>query len=237
MLRLRLTAWRALRRFLHGSTGSPVGAQVSDFVDYILARAAELCGRAALGGKMASYGFMDGACGREHDAVSRSHYQEDAYKELRLQVSPIRLGTETRQAQRPFVMMLGVLEKVVMNSDWGLADRALSWWLLVSCWGALRFDDHRGLDPEAVVYDSAGWHARPVRTKTTGSGKTVSQRDAAVDGDACLLAGPGVACDRPGGLANLDTPSTRLILAGPGWRWRGSPSRGPLRRIRGESST
>ena len=71
-------------------------------------------------------------------------------------------------------MVLAALEDAVSDPSAVLYYRIYSWWILVQCWGTLRFSDHRGFRPADVLLDSEGFVARLTRSKTIGSDRAVT---------------------------------------------------------------
>ncbi len=69
-----------------------------------------------------------------------------------------------------------MLEDLVMNNDEPLYSRLLAWWMILSTWGILRFDDHRGLIIGDMQDSADGWVFMLVRSKTTGPDKSVEAR-------------------------------------------------------------
>ena len=47
--------------------------------------------------------------------------------------------------------MLEALERNVLREEALFYHRGCSWWILLQCWGTLRFSDHRGLSPDEHV--------------------------------------------------------------------------------------
>ncbi len=87
-------------------------------------------------------------------------------------------------AKAPTVGLLAKLERIVCQSLGAPDTRMLSWWMLVSSWASLRFDDHRGLSPEEVTETKDGLDMLLSRTKTTGADKAVHRRACVVGREA-----------------------------------------------------
>ena len=85
------------------------------------------------------------------------------------------LGSFPKQAPM-FPTVLAALEDVVFDPSVVLYFRICSWWILVQCWGTLRFSDHRGLRPVDILLDSDGMVAKLTRSKTIGSDRAVTMR-------------------------------------------------------------
>ena len=82
------------------------------------------------------------------------------------QASP---GRPPRQAPRFPTILLAAFEDMVLSADKPAFVRVFSGWLLVQSWGALRFDDHRGLLPRDVILSEMGLQAKLTRSKVSGS--------------------------------------------------------------------
>ena len=81
-------------------------------------------------------------------------------------------GRPTRQAPRIPATLVEALEKNVVREDGLFYHRVYSCWILLQCWGTLRFSDHRGLSPdEHFSVEGNALTARLTRSKTIGSGK------------------------------------------------------------------
>ena len=76
-----------------------------------------------------------------------------------------------KTAPQFFSAFVGSLERLVVDSQELVYPRLYAWWKLTKLHGSLRFDDHRGLLPERLVWSSQGLSGTLVRTKTSGSGK------------------------------------------------------------------
>ena len=85
-------------------------------------------------------------------------------------------GGFPNQAPRFPTAVLAALEDVVSDPSAFLNCSIYSWWILVQCWGTLRFSDHRGLRPADVMLDSEGLVARLTRSKTIGSDRAITMR-------------------------------------------------------------
>ncbi len=186
-LRKRVNGWRAYQRWLLAAGRPLLGDDLNDMVDYLGSRAAEPCGRTVLDEVVSVYRFLDDVMGRTGDERrSASPHILHALKEYRLQVALASEDKGRGQALRPPLLLIKMLEEFVVDEGRPRYDRALSWWLLLSAWGVLRFDDHRGLDPASIVVDASGLRGLLTRTKTTGPDKQVTVRELHVGRNAYL---------------------------------------------------
>ena len=94
----------------------------------------------------------------------------------RMKSSQQRFQEVSRNRQGFRQQSLAALEDVVSDPSAVLYYRMYSWWILVQCWGTLRFSDHRGLRPADVLLDSEGFMARLTRSKSIGSHRAVTMR-------------------------------------------------------------
>ncbi len=181
-LRKRVNGWRAYQRWLLAAGRPLLGDDLNDMVDYLGSRAAEPCGRTVLDEIVSVFRFLDDVLGRTgDDRRSASPHILHALKEYKLQVALISEDKGRGQALRPPLRLIGTLEEFVVDEGRPRYDRALAWWALLSAWGVMRFDDHRGLDPASIVVDTAGLRGLLTRTKTTGPDKQVTVRELHVD--------------------------------------------------------
>jgi len=148
---------------------------VLHLVEYLQARADEPCGLSVLEGVAAGFAFMEDACGYPRGQRLVDAPLFGAYlKELTAGYAVAGAGP-VRQAPRYPLCLVLALEREVVDEEVAACYRCHSWWHLLSLWGALRFDDHRGLSPSAVHMTARGLEAVLSRTKTTGPGKRVSE--------------------------------------------------------------
>ena len=157
----------------------------SDWVSYLEDRAAEPCGRSVLISIHGLAQFCDSVAGRVgSEAHSASPEVKNALKELRYRIEESKGQDVRTQALRPPLSLLRGLEEFVVGPNNCNYDRAMAWFYLVSTWGVLRFDDHRGIHPGRVVMSESGLIFDLERTKTIGSGKAQQCRTVHIDPDA-----------------------------------------------------
>ena len=100
------------------------------------------------------------------------------FKEL---LSSTLTGENQRQAPRVPTVMVQALEDTVVDASVRFYFRVYAWWILLQCWGTLRFSDHRGVIPdEKFEVKGNSLTTRLTRSKTIGSDKTVSSRSVVV---------------------------------------------------------
>ena len=93
-----------------------------------------------------------------------------------------------------FVSMLRALEKVVTDLGMLTFVRVYAWWMLVQNWATLRFSDHRGIDPGAVVVSVYGFSAVLFRSKTIGAEKSVGSCSLTIAACCYVRAGMDAHC-------------------------------------------
>jgi len=154
---------------------APFPRTVLHLIEYLQSRADEPCGRSVLEGVAACFVFMEDACGYPRGQRLVDTPLFNAYmKELTAGYAAAGTGP-VRQAPRYPLCLVLALEREVVDEEVAACYRCHSWWHLLSLWGALRFDDHRGLSPSAIQMTPRGLEAVLTRTKTTGPGKRVSE--------------------------------------------------------------
>ena len=94
--------------------------------------------------------FVEDVCGVNEDltftnAGAMNRIYEGALVEAGKHISPRRTG----RAPRFFTNMLIQFENVLADVREDSYVRMLCWYLLLSSWSCLRFDDSRGLSPES----------------------------------------------------------------------------------------
>ncbi len=107
-----------------------------------------------------------------------------AVKELGTQAAARRDGRDRQQAHPPPTEVIRKLEHLITDITSPSYDRLLGWWVCTSVWASLRFDDHRGLVPGAIVEYADHYHFVLSRSKTTGPDKVQSLRPAVVSKEA-----------------------------------------------------
>ena len=147
----RFLAWLALAHAISFPT------EVSHFTEYVQTRHAEPSNRGSLKVAHNSFVFLVETAAVELKLTQQSLYGA-VYKEL--------------LAPRLPVALVEALERNVLREDALFYHRVYSWWILLQCWGTLRFSDHRGLSPdEHFAVEGNALTATLTRSKTIGTGK------------------------------------------------------------------
>ena len=140
-------------------------------------RHSEPCTRGGLKSTHQAFVFMEEIAAVEVRLTQVSLYSI-LYKEL---LSSTLTGGNQRQAPRIPTVMVQALEDTVVDESVRFYFRVYARWLLLQCWGTLRFSDHRGLIPdEKFEVKGNSLTTRLTRSKTIGSDKTVSSRSVVV---------------------------------------------------------
>ena len=171
-LRSRVRSVKKFLAWLIASHGINFPVDWRQLTEYLQVRHSEPCVRGSLKLVHTSYIFLQEVAGIE-DKLTDSAMYAVALKELKSQATP---GRPPRQAPRYPTVLLAAFEETVLAGDKPLFLRVLSWWLLVQCWGTMRFDDHRVLLPRDISITKDGLQAKLTRTKVSGSDKRLSFR-------------------------------------------------------------
>ncbi len=168
-LRARARSWKSFSRFLMLANGRPHPRTGAEAWDYVQIRAAEPCSRAVLLHLRSLFGFLESVTNASPPLLS-DRVIAAGFKEL-LSQAPARRDGDSAPASRWPAALLARMERTVVSADSRLYDVLQCWWLLLSCWSTLRFDDHRGIEPGAFRAASGGTAYDLTRSKTTGPDK------------------------------------------------------------------
>ncbi len=175
-LRARVRSWSKYREWLQLAHGLNHPRDDFQFLDYVLDRRAEPSSRGTLSGIYDTLRFVERAMGLElGERVTEREYIKSAMRGI-LQATPTAVGRQRGPAQAPLTWCLIELERVVVSRERANYERMLAWWLLVSAWAVLRFDDHRGVETGGILATELGIDIMMSRTKTTGGDKSVGKR-------------------------------------------------------------
>ncbi len=162
-LRARVRTWEQYRRWLRAARSLEHPRSAGDFVDYLFDRAEEPCGRGVLRGAYDMLRFAEEMIGTpKADRLSELTLVKSSLKGLISEAAAAGPKNRGGQAPRPFVAIIGMLEELVVRDGEPLYSRLLAWWVILSTWGILRFDDHKGSDYRRYprVGGPMGVHAR-----------------------------------------------------------------------------
>ncbi len=186
-LRLRVRAWARYREWLQLSYGLNHPVDPHHFLDYLLDRRAEPCSRGVLSSMVDTLRFVERAMGLAPESrITENEQVRHAVAGILRSTSAQTTKAVRGPAKAPLVWCLIELERTVMNLRRPAYDRMMSWWMLMSSWAVLRFDDHRGIGSSGVSSDGLGVNLHMTRTKTTGQDKSVQDKPGFVAWSAWL---------------------------------------------------
>ena len=142
-----LGTWKNYRAWLVESTGRVFPAKPEDLIDYLVMRADEPCGRATLHALRGLFQVMEEMAGVPvAERLSRQPAVVQVGEDL-LAAVPQRVTKGHGEAPRYVRAHLVAFEYLIGDEAAPIYLRLYAWWKLVSVWGVLRFDDHRGGGP------------------------------------------------------------------------------------------
>ncbi len=186
-LRARIREWRQAARWLQGTSGQAFFPSATSLVDFLCARFDQGGTKSTIKGAFASVRFIEDLLDLPADTrPSQQAVVTNAVKELEAQAAARRDGRSRQQAHPPPTEAIRKIELLITDPTSPSYDRLLGWWVCTSVWASLRFDDHRGLVPGAILETTDHYHFSLSRSKTTGPDKIHSQRPGVVSKDAWL---------------------------------------------------
>jgi len=171
-----LGAWRRYRAWLRDTAGYVFPRRPGDMIDYLIMRAEEPCGRSTLISIRGLFQVMEEMAGVEAAARISSMPAVISLGEDLLAGVQQRVRRGGGEAPRYTRAHLVALERAIADETTPVFLRMYAFWKLVSTWGTLRFDDHRGCGTGALRLSARGLEGCLSRTKTTGGGKRVAHR-------------------------------------------------------------
>ena len=186
-IKKRVADWRRIRAFMLAAFGAPWPKSQLDFLEYLRARADEPCAKTVPSSSLAALVFMEKSGNvAPDDRISNESSVKAYVEEMNLMLSG-QSRSVRRAAPRWPVAVAIALELAVLDRVRPVYERLFSWWMLVKLWGTLRFDDHRGLDPARLRLERDSLHGELIRTKTSGTNKSVQVLPLYVDRRAWLV--------------------------------------------------
>ncbi len=171
-LAARTRAWARYRGWLrraHG-VGHPIAA--AHVLGYPLDRRAEPCSRGTLSAIFAAIRFADQVLGLPEEERWSSDANVVGLVEGTIAEAAPSVGPRSQgPAKAPTAGLLSMLESLVCRSAAAEDHRLLAWWMSVSAWASLRFDDHRGWSPSKVTLHDDGMNLELIRKKRKGRTK------------------------------------------------------------------
>jgi len=185
--------WRRYRAWLLDTSGYVFPQRASDMIDYMIMRADEPCGRSSLLAIRGLFQVMEEMAGVEGASRVSSLPAVVSLGEDLLAEVPQRVRSGGGEAPRYTRAHVVALERVVVDSEAPVYHRLYAFWKLLSTWGTLRFDDHRGCGTGTLKLGVRGLEGCLSRTKTTGRGKRVAHRPLLVSRGAFVQEGDWLA--------------------------------------------
>ncbi len=186
-LRARVREWRQASQWLQGTSGQPFFPSSTSLVDFLCARFDQGGTKSTIRSAFAAVRFMEDLLDLPaEEKPSQQAMVTNAVRELEAQAAARRDGRSRQQAHPPPTEAIRKIELLITDPTASSYDRLIGWWVCTSVWASLRFDDHRGLVPGAIVETSDHFHFVLSRTKTTGPDKVHSLRPGVVSKDAWL---------------------------------------------------
>ena len=167
-IRRRVLDWRKVSRFIQLTCGRTWPQSPADMLDYIATLVDAGAPKSAMDRALHALRFIEVAGGVLPDAqLSRDPLLDSAVRELQLATSASGTNPTKKAPQVPLSFVI-IFEALVIDASKPRFLRMYAWFRLVRIWGALRFDDHRGLVPDRARLVGGPWRATLVRTKTSG---------------------------------------------------------------------
>ena len=185
-LRARVRGARKYLGWLAVAHGRVFPSEPAHLTGFLEARHSEPCNRGSLKAAHQSFVFLESVAGVEEKMTTGALYGA-VYKELLATAQP---GRTPKQAPRYPLVVVESLEVLVMDDGALFFFRICAWWLLLQCWGTLRFDDHRGLHPTTGFSVSGNsLVAQLTRSKTIGPDRALTRRTVVVS-EVCYVRKP-----------------------------------------------
>jgi hypothetical protein len=147
-LRKKARDWMPVRAYLLATTGSAWPKDVWPLMDYLADRASGGCGRSVPTRVLQALQFLEEGGGVPEGARLCVHPQLlSAARELGSELGAV--AAPRRKAPRELAQVQAARERLIVDESRSVYLRAYAWWKSLQLWASLRFDDHRGLAPEA----------------------------------------------------------------------------------------
>ncbi|CAJ1348464.1 unnamed protein product, partial [Effrenium voratum] len=155
-LRKHVKTWRHVATWLYSTFNVPWPRTIGQFIEYVMHRVAEPCGKSIPTSLMKTLMFIEVA------------------------------GEVPEKAVQIPVEIIMAMERYVMTEGVPRYPRAYAWFRLVKLWGALRFSDTQGMPFGKLEMSGRGLRGVLERTKTTGAGKKVEIQHVFISVEAWL---------------------------------------------------
>ena len=180
-LRARVHIWMAIKGWMLAAHGVPWPYKPMHYIEYLEVRADEPCSRSTLLAIDGGMRFIEKACGIQTGSGPATHpMSRQAVLDIKAQLGDVPSATPPKKALPLVVAVIAALEDTIVDDRRPSYARMYAWWKAVQTWGAMRFDDHRGMAPSNLRRSDLGMTFLLTRTKTTGGGKKALSRPGVV---------------------------------------------------------
>ena len=171
-IRARVRIWERLCRWLVLQRAVSWPTSPAHVVEYLWAQMAEAPSPTFPRSLLAAVSWVESRAGG--DPGARLSLDDGLKRTVDKATAEAEEGAkEQLRAPRFPVVVLGALEKLVLDTKVRVVLRVVAWARLVKVFGALRADDLQRIVPDDVELTEAGLVARLRRTKTSGAGKKI----------------------------------------------------------------
>ena len=181
-LRKHVKTWRHVATWLYSTFNVPWPRTIEQFIEYIMHRVAEPCGKSIPTSLMKTLMFIEVA-GEvpEKERLCKHPALQNTLEEVNLELGSLDLRGRRQAVQIP-VEIIMAMERYVMTEGVPRYPRAYAWFRLVT----LRFSDTQGMPFGKLEMSGRGLRGVLERTKTTGAGKKVEIQHVFISVEAWL---------------------------------------------------
>ena len=163
-LKKKLFRWKSVRAWFQRVKGLSWPARVEDVVEYLEARAGELCGKPCVTTFLSGFSIME-KLGQV--PVELRFSSNDLVKGAVAELTRNLRSTGVIQAPFLPLILVCVWEKVVVDRWRPTLVRVTAWVRSLKYWASMIFDDLVWLDPDSVLMSEAGLEATMSQSKTS----------------------------------------------------------------------
>ena len=187
-LRARVRAGERFVQWLRSFRGRGTVEEPSDLADYLVELLGRPCGRSVLKSAWSMFRYLEAVGGQPPErCFTEQGLVKKIYEGALATASEPSGRNRGGKAPRILVSLIKEAECRVVDRNEHPYTRMLCWYVCLSTWGILRFDDHKGVDPKSLVVQPMGWMLGISKTKTTGPDKEVKSRPLIISRGAYLL--------------------------------------------------
>ena len=175
-------------QWLRAFRGRCTAKAPADIIDYFVELLGRPCGRSVLKSVWSIFGYLEAVGGQPQErCFTEQGLVRKVYEGALAAATDAAGKNRGGKAPRSLLSLLKEAECRVVDKNQHPYTRLLCWYVCLSSWGTLRFDDHKGVDPKSLVEQPSGWMLGISRTKTTGPDKEVKGRPLIISRGAYLL--------------------------------------------------